>query len=50
MNTIVIETAANGFIARERSPMEMAHCEPYVFETFESLTEWLREQLVKSNR
>lgn len=59
MNTIVIETAANGFIVRERSPIKMVQSEPYVFESFESLTAWLRdklltawpkEQLVKSDR
>jgi hypothetical protein len=49
MNSIIIETAANGFIARERSPMEMASYQPFVFESFESLTVWLKEQLVDNS-
>jgi hypothetical protein len=45
MKSILIETAANGFIARESAPHQMVAYEPHVFETFESLTKWLNQQL-----
>lgn len=50
MRSIVIETAVNGYIAREAAPRHasyMSIAEHHVFETFEGLTEWLSEQLEK---
>ena len=47
MKRIQIETAVNGYIATEGSPrdMGMVAYDPHVFETFDSLTEWLSQQL-----
>jgi hypothetical protein len=48
MKRIQIETAANGYIATESSEdMRMIAYVPHVFETFESLTEWLSQHLEK---
>ena len=49
MNRILIESAANGYIATEKGSREMHMVErdPYVFETFEALSKWLGEQLEK---
>lgn len=50
MKTVTIETAANGYIARELGPpptpgMMREESDPHVFETFDSLTGWLREHI-----
>ena len=54
MNDIVeINTAANGFIVTTGFPhhreVAASHRSAYVFETFESLTEWLDKNLRKPN-
>lgn len=48
IKSIKIETAANGYIATDAS-LEMGMCAraPYVFETFDALTNWLSQQLEK---
>ena len=50
MKRVTIETAANGYIARERGlpptpGMMREESDPHVFETFDSLTGWLREHI-----
>jgi hypothetical protein len=49
MKQIQIETAANGYIATETASRHagMIAADPYVFETFESLSKWLSQQLEK---
>jgi hypothetical protein len=50
MRRIQIETAANGYIATEGSPGDVGvcACDPYVFETFDSLVKWLGQKLKKT--
>jgi hypothetical protein len=49
MKTIIIETAANGYIANDgaRDFGMAAPRNPHVFETFAGLTGWLSQQLEK---
>jgi hypothetical protein len=49
MKTIIIETAANGYIANDgaRDFGMAAPRNPHVFETFGGLTQWLSQQLEK---
>lgn len=47
MNKITIEKAANGYIACECHTDYATSYMPYVFESFDSLAEWLKGQLVQ---
>ena len=48
---IQIDTAANGYIAYDReSGRMMEYPERHVFESFDSLVKWLKQQLTKPEK
>jgi hypothetical protein len=45
MDSLIIQTAQNGYTVSEYLPHTASN--PYVFETFDHLVEWLRDNLEK---